>query len=380
MFLPELKKNFELTKRTADILMKIKKTNSPYDALLDIYEPGITADHISGLFNELRIGLLVLLDKIKHSPQQPDLSILDRKIPSGVQKTIAFALAKAIGYDVVSSNAGGRIDETEHPFTSGYYSDVRITTHYNEKRFTSSVFSVLHEAGHALYEQFQNPEWLYQPVGSACSTGFHESQSRMIENMIGRSYEFWNCFLPELQVIAGDSLKDIELEKYVHAINYVQPSTIRIEADEVTYSLHVIIRFNLEKALFDNKISVEEMPEFWNKSYRDYLGMDIPNYSEGILQDVHWAGGMFGYFPCYALGNIYSGQLLAQMNLDIPQWPEELGKGNFTPVKNWMTDKIHRQGNLYDPPVLIKRITGQELTVKPFINYLNRKYSGLYGL
>lgn len=379
MFRPELEKNIDLVKKAADILMKVKKTETPYDALIDIFEPGLTAWYINRLFNELRNGLLLLIDKIGRLPERPEPGILQRKIPVDLQQKVSAALAETILYDVSSNKAGGRIDETEHPFTSGYYDDVRITTHYYEDRFASSIFSVLHEAGHALYEQNLNPEWMYQPVGTACSTGFHESQSRMVENMVGRSREFWAYFLPRLKEITGDRLSGIDLDKFVRAVNEVKQSKIRIEADEVTYSLHVIIRFNIEKEIFNYNMKIKDIPERWNSSYAEYLGVDIENYSEGVLQDMHWSGGSFGYFPCYALGNLYNGQLLVKMNNDIPGWPREMEKGNFVPVKEWMVKNVHSRGNLYDPLDLIREITGEDLTAEPYLEYLNEKYSALFG-
>lgn len=379
MFRPELEKNVELAKKAAEILMKVKKTKTPYDALIDIFEPKMTAEEITKVFDELREGLVTLIKKCETSPKQPDVSFLKRRIPIDVQRKIAVALAETVLYDVTSKNSGGRIDETEHPFTNGYYDDVRITTHYFEDMFASSVFSVLHEAGHAIYEQDLNPDWMYQPVGTGCSSGFHESQSRFVENIIGRSREFWTYFLPKLKELTGKTLSDVTLDKFVHAINQVKPSKIRVEADEVTYCLHIIIRFNIERDLFAGKTTVKELPEIWNQSYKKYLGIKIENDSEGVMQDTHWASGYYGYFPSYALGNIYGGQLLSAIEKDMPDWRKQLEKGSFKPAKQWLTEKVHKQGSLYDPPMLIKKITGKELTVKPYLNYLNEKCSKLYG-
>jgi carboxypeptidase Taq len=377
-FRPELEKLVELQKKAAHILMKVKKTATPYDALVDIFEPNMTAKAISKIFDELRTGLVKLLKKCEASPNQPDPKILKKKVPLDMQRRIAAALAEAVGYDVMSKNAGGRIDTTEHPFTTGYYDDVRITTHYYEDNFASSVFSVLHEAGHALYEQNLKQEWMYQPIGSAVSAGFHESQSRMIENIVGRSREFWTHFLPHLKKAGGSTLSDIQLDKFVHAINQVKPSKIRVEADEVTYGLHIIIRFNIERDLFAEKITVKELPEVWNQSYDEYLGMKIKDDSEGVMQDTHWAAGMFGYFPSYALGNIYSGQILTSMDKALPDWRTQMTKGDLRDLKHWLIQHVHSQGNLYDPADLIRKITGTKLDVKPYLNYLNKKYQALY--
>ncbi|MGB9684276.1 MAG: carboxypeptidase M32 [Candidatus Bathyarchaeales archaeon] len=379
MFKPELEKLLELEKKAAEILMEVKQTKTPYDALIDIFEPKMTAEAIAKVFGELKEGLVSLLKKCEASPKKPDTSILQRRVPIEVQRKIAKELAKTVEYDIESNTAGGRIDETEHPFTTGYYDDVRITTHYHENNFASSIFSVLHEAGHAIYEQNLNPEWIYQPVGTACSSGFHESQSRFVENIIGRSKEFWSYFLPKLKEITGNILSDISLNAFVHAVNEVKPSKIRVEADEVTYCLHIIIRFNIERDLFAEKISVGELPEIWNQNYKDYLGLTIENDSEGVMQDTHWASGLFGYFPSYALGNIYSGQILAQMEKEQAGWREQISRGNFSPVKSWLVNNVHRYGNLYDPADLIRKITDKELDVKPYIKYLEEKYSKLYG-
>ncbi len=379
-FRPELEKILELKKEAAEILMKVKRTKTPYDALIDIYEPKMTANEITKIFDELKTGLVSLLKKCENAPKQPNASILKCKIPLETQRKIAKALADFVGYDVTSKKAGGRIDETEHPFTTGYYDDVRITTHYFENEFTSSLFSVLHEAGHALYEQNLPQEWMYQPVGNSASMGFHESQSRTVENIIGRSTEFWTYFLPKLKQIARKELSDLKLDSFVHAINQVKPSKIRVEADEVTYCMHIIIRFNLERDLFANKVTVKELPQVWNQRYKDYLGVKIENDSEGVMQDTHWAGGAFGYFPSYALGNIYSGQILQAMQAGLPTWSTQLAKGNFKKVKTWLVDNVHSQGNLYDAPDLIKKISGKKLNVKPYLKYLNEKYSSLYGL
>jgi len=379
MFRPELEKLVALQKEAATILMKVKETATPYDALIDIFEPKMDARTITRVFDELRFGLVTLIDKCKKAPKQPDMRVLKHKMSTETQCKLATALAESVGYDVTSKQAGGRIDETEHPFTTGYYDDVRITTHYFENMYASSIFSVLHEAGHAMYEQGLNREWMYQPVGTGCSSGFHESQSRFVENIVGRSREFWVHFLPKMRKIAGRTLANVELNKFVHAINQVRPSKIRVEADEVTYCLHIIIRFQIEQDLFADKIKVNELPEIWNQKYKEYLNIRIENDSEGVMQDTHWASGLYGYFPSYALGNIYSGQELVVLEKNVPDWRKQLTKGNFQPTKQWLNKNIHMQGNLYDPQILLKKVTGKTLDVKPYLTYLNEKYSNLYG-
>jgi carboxypeptidase Taq len=380
LFKPELEKLVGLNKEAAEILMKVKQTKTAYDALLDIYEPNMTMQVIGGVFSELEEGLEELLRKIEATRAQPDKNVLRESVSVEKQREIAKLLMQTLGYETSPSPAaGGRLDETEHPFTTGYYDDVRITTHYYPDNITSSVFSVLHETGHALYEQGLPQEWKYQPVGSPCSMGIHESQSRLYENVIGRSPEFWLSVLPKLKALAAPSLSNLEMYKFLHAVNAVKPSKIRIEADEVTYSLHVIIRFQIEKDLFAGKIGINELPQVWNEKYKATLGVTVENDSEGVMQDTHWASGLYGYFPTYALGNIYTGQIIDALQKQNPTWRIELAQGSLDSVRKWLVNNIYNQGNLYDPVDLVKKATGTNLTVKPFLRYLTEKYSGLYG-
>ena len=380
LFKPELEKLVALNKQAAEILMKVKQTKTSYDALLDIYEPKMTTQAIGGVFSELQQGLEKLLQKIEKARTQPETSVLKQNVSVEKQREIVKLLMQTLGYETPPSpNAGGRLDETEHPFTTGYYDDVRITTHYHPDNFASSVFSVLHETGHALYEQGLPQEWKYQPVGSPCSMGLHESQSRLYENVIGRSQEFWVSLLPKLKVLEAPSLSNLELDKFVHAVNAVKPSKIRIEADEVTYSLHIIIRFQMENDLFAGKIGVSELPEVWNGKYKETLGVKVENDSEGVMQDTHWASGLYGYFPTYALGNNYTGQIIDAIQQENGAWRSELAQGNLTAVRKWLASNIYNLGNLHDPADLIKKATGTALTVKPYLTYLQDKFSRLYA-
>lgn len=379
MFQPELEKLLELKREQAKRLMEVKETDTPYDALIDMYEPNMTAALISEIFTELRKGLERLTEQCVTSPKQPATSFLHRTVPIQKQQKLSKALVDFLEYNIEGEAAGGRIDETEHPFTSGYYEDVRITTHYHEDDFTASLFSVLHEGGHAIHAQHQPQDWKYQPVGSSPSGGVSESQSRFVENIIGRSSAFWQYFYPRLREITNGIFSDVDRETFVHAINKVEPSKIRIKADEVTYCLHIIIRFELERELILGNIDVSELPAIWNQKYEDYLGVKIENPSEGVMQDTHWASGMFGYFPSYALGNIYAGQLYATMENDISAWRRHIENGNFHPIKEWLIDNVYTYGALYDPRELIKEITGEKINVKYFLDYLQEKYSKLYG-
>ncbi len=373
-----LKKLQDLSKQAAEILMKVKETKTPYEALIDNFEPKMTATQITATFNQLQEGLKKLIIRIQANPKRPDTTILCQPVSTEIQHNITKLLTQTLGYDTSSSEARGRVDETEHPFSTGYYDDVRITTHYYLNNYASSIFSVLHETGHALYEQNQNPKWKYQPVGSTCSYGVHESQSRFYENMIGRSEEFWTYFMPKLKK-AAPSLSNVELDKFLQAINKVELSKIRIEADEVTYNMHIIIRFEIERDLFADKIIVNELPQVWNEKYAKYLGVKVENDSEGVMQDTHWASGLYGYFPSYALGNIYSGQIAASITKDIPDWRKELTEGKLEYINEWLKTNIHNKGNLFDPEELIKKATGKTLDAQPYLKYLNEKYGKLYG-
>jgi carboxypeptidase Taq len=378
LYRADLQKLFELSKEAAEILMKVKETKTPYEALIDNFEPKMSSETITKIFNQLLAGLKPLIAKIENCQTKPSPEILHQPVPVDAQRRVAQLITQTLGYDTSSPQAGGRVDETEHPFTSGYYDDVRITTHYYPENITSSIFSVLHESGHAIYEQNLPTEWQYQPVGSPCSYGIHESQSRFYENFVGRSKELWTSFLPKVKQTAP-SLAGLDLDEFVQAINQVERSKIRIEADEVTYSIHIIIRFELERDLFGGKISVAELPQVWNQKYADYLGVEVKNDSEGVMQDTHWASGLYGYFPSYALGNIYDGQLYVAITRDLPNWRNDLAQGKLAPVNAWLKENIHLRGDLYDPEELIKLATMRSLDAAPFIAYLNQKYGKLYG-
>ncbi len=380
VFKPELEKLLALNRQAADILMKVKQTKTPYDAFIDIYEPKMTAETVSKIFKELEAELRKLLSKIESASNQPDTSVLHQTVSVDKQREIAKTLMQTLGYETPPSpNAAGRLDETEHPFTTGYYDDVRITTHYHLDNFANSIFSVLHETGHALYEQGLLQEWKYQPIGSPCSMGFHESQSRLYENIIGRSKEFWTALLPKIKQIAAPSLTSLELGNFYPAINAVKPSKIRIEADEVTYNLHVIVRFQIEKELFNADLNVNELPTVWNQAYKENLGVKVENDSEGVMQDTHWASGLYGYFPTYALGNIYSGQIANAIQKETPNWRNQLAHGNLEFARKWLQKNIYANGDLYDPAELIKKAAKTELTIKPYMQYLSEKYSRIYG-
>jgi carboxypeptidase Taq len=371
MFKDHLKKNIELATRKA----KYINPDAPvYDVLLDDFEPKMPEKTISPLFEELKSRLVPLVKKCVDSSDKPDISFINRKVPVSVQEQLGYKLTEFIGLD----SQAFRLDTTEHPFTMGGYGDVRITTHYYEDKVISSLYSVLHEGGHALYCLNLDPEWEDTPIGDACSYGIHESQSRMMENIIGRSYEFWEYFYPIFKELTNPVFNDISCEDFWRAVNYVKPSKIRIEADEVTYSLHIILRFEMEREIFNGKHTIDELPHVWNEKVKEMFGIEIQNDSEGIMQDTHWASGSFGYFPSYALGNIYGAQQFHKLREDVPNVNDAIRSGDITPVRQWLKENIHRKSNMYDPDVLMKSITGERLKVNDFIEYLEDKCKKVY--
>ncbi len=379
VFEPELQKLLEISRTKAEIIMEPVGAKTPYDALMDNYEPKMSAENVSAVFSDLRTQLVPLVKKYSDICRDVPDEFLSRKVPTEHQKELVTDLANYVGYDTRSENAGGRIDEAEHPFTTGYYDDVRMTIHFFEDDVFRAVFGGLHEAGHAIHGQNRNPEWKWMILGESSSSGISESQSRFVENIIGRSSEFWHYYQSRFHNITRQEFNDISHQEIAQAINIVKPSKIRVIADEMTYALHIIIRFEIELALFRDKMAVSDIPQVWNEKYEKYLGVEIENDSEGALQDTHWAWAYWGYFPTYALGNMYSGMILERMEKDIPNWRVDVSQGSVAPVIDWLNVHVHKPSNRYDPSRMIEEITGKKITAKPFINYLEKKYSMLFG-
>jgi carboxypeptidase Taq len=351
----------------------------PYDALIGEYEPGTTVAELKVLFAELTAELVPLIRKIVASPKKPDRSILERDYPIERQKVFAESAAAAFGFDF----SAGRLDVTSHPFCSGSGpGDCRITTRYNPKFFSEAFFGVLHETGHALYEQNLPAENFGTPLGQACSFGFHESQSRLWENLVGRGRPFWDHFFPRLKQTFSTTLEGVSLEAFHFAINDVRPSLIRVEADEATYNLHIALRFELELALLSGDLTVSDLPAAWNERYSALLGLAVPNDSQGCLQDIHWSFGGIGYFPTYTLGNLYAAQIMAaaKRNLGVEATDEAFRRGDFTHLKHWLIQNIHRHGQRFRAGELCRRVTGIQLSPKPFLDYLNEKFGNLYAV
>lgn len=346
----------------------------PYDALLDDYEPNITTKEVDKLFSNLGKSITSLLNKIVDSKQVDD-SFLFGKFNHEKQLEFSKLLLQAMGYDMMK----GRLDISSHPFSSACHpTDSRITTKIQSNSLMTNLGAVMHEAGHALYEMGLPQEHYGAPLGESISLGIHESQSRWWETRIGQSKPFWQYFLPELKKVFKGQLGDVPLNDFYRGINKVAPSLIRIEADEVTYSLHIILRFEIEKALIDGSLNVRDIPKVWNAKMEKYLGIVPKNDGEGCLQDIHWAFGGFGYFPTYTIGNLYAAQMFETFEKDNPKWKELLVQGNLGFIKTWLNDAVHQHGKRYSSKALLKKITGKKFSETPYLSYLNDKYSDIY--
>ena len=373
-FLPWLEKVMDLCRRKAQAY---GCKSEPYDALLDEYEPGASAAELVETFASLRQDLGVLLEKIRNAPRRPNAGVVERPYDVQLQRVFGESVAAAMGFDFTR----GRLDTTPLPFCTGIGpNDVRILTRYNPNRLSDSFFGIMHEAGHALYEMGIEKEANFgAPMGEAASLGVHESQSRMWENLVGRSRPFWKYFFPQAQRLFKDALRGVSLDAFYGAVNDVKPSHIRVEADEGTYNLHIILRFELERALLLGDLKPADVPGEWNTRFKKYLGLEVDKDSNGCLQDVHWSAGLVGYFPTYTLGNLYSAQLFQKARKDMPDLDSHFERGEFAPLREWLRDNIHRHGRRYRSGDLCARVTGKPLTHKPFIDYLNSKYAEIYG-
>ena len=370
-FEPHLEKMVEFQREFAEYY---GYEENKYDALLDIYEEGMTVKKLDIIFGELKEGILNILEYIKNSDKKINKDFLKNKFKIKKQKKLSLFLLDKIKFDM---NAG-RLDETTHPFTTNFGNkDVRITTHYHEDELLSNVFSVIHEGGHGLYEQHISDELIGTGLEHGTSMGIHESQSRFYENIIGRNKGFLKVILPFIKD-EFSNMKNVKLDKFYEAVNYVKPSLIRTEADELTYNLHVIIRYEIEKQLINGEIEVKDLPRIWREKYLEYLEVEPKTDSEGILQDMHWSAGNFGYFPSYALGNIYGGQFLNKILEENKDAIKNLVDGDLSYINNWLSDNIHKHGAIYTPEDLIKKVTGEEISTKYFLKYLEEKYKSIY--
>ncbi|MGP4060022.1 carboxypeptidase M32 [Halobacillus sp. H74] len=370
-FRPYLEKLVEYNRKFADYW---GYETHRYDALLHNYEPGVTVEVLDEVFPKVREALTELLQQIQSAPEQPDPSVLEGHFPKMEQAQFSEEILKKMGYDFDA----GRLDETLHPFAIGLNSnDVRVTTKYDESDFRTAIFGTIHEGGHALYEQNIDDKLAFTPLATGTSMGIHESQSLFWENFIARSEGFWKNHYELFQEYAPVQFKTLSLGEFYPAVNEVKPSLIRIEADELTYCLHIMVRYELEKALIAGEIEVKDLPEMWNQKMEDYVGIRPESNAEGVLQDIHWSGGDFGYFPSYALGYMYAAQLEAQMRkeLDVDQCIE---KGDFQRIKAWLTKNVHQYGKMKKPLEILHDVTGEGLNPEYLIEYLTNKYKNIY--
>ncbi len=374
LFLPQLKRMIELKRQEANY---VGYQESAYDALIDTFEPGVKASEIAPIFAELKRFLIAFLKQLQDAGQPIDRTILDGSYPIDTQIKFNEHIAKQIGYDF----SCGRIDASTHPFTQTLHpEDVRITTRYNEKDLLYAILTTTHEVGHALYEQGLPCECYGTPLAEAISLGIHESQSKLWETEISLGKPFWDHFYPKLQETFPKPFENIELAEFLKAINCVTPSLIRTEADEVTYNLHIILRFEIEQGLIEGTIEPEDLPALWNAKMKEYLGIDVPSDALGVLQDVHWSSGYFGYFPTYTLGTLYAAQLYSKMQQDLPNMDAEMASGDFSSIKTWLGSHVHAHGRYYSAAKLIEHVTGEPLSAQYFVDYIRTKYQSLYNL
>ena len=373
LFEPYLEKLVEMRRQYADFF---KPYQHIYDPLLDDFEPGLKTIEVQDIFKILREKQVALIKAIKEKPQV-ESSFLKLHYPEKSQLDFGIKVITQFGYDWNR----GRQDKSVHPFTTSFgLNDVRITTRISEDFLNPALFGTMHECGHALYEQGIDQKYNRTPLGTGASMAIHESQSRMWENLIGRSLAFWKHFYPLLKETYPSQFGNIDLGTFYKGINIVEPSLIRVEADEATYNLHIMLRLELEIGLMEGSVAVKNLPGEWNARMKEYLGIIPPSDSEGVLQDVHWSSGLFGYFPTYALGNLVSAQLWETMHKDIPDVETQIEKGQFSQLLDWLRQHVHKYGAKYEPQELVKKVTGSKITPEPYLRYLQDKLGQIYHL
>jgi carboxypeptidase Taq len=373
-FIPHIEKMFELAQRYADCFPDVEH---PYDALLDRYEPGMTVKIVRRVFDEVKNPQSDLIKAVTESGVEIDDGLLHQNFPQPQQLSVAREAVEILGYDFDR----GRLDLTTHPFSTSFsVDDARITTRVNENFLSACLFASMHEAGHALFELGVSPRLEGLPLARGCSSGIHESQSRLFENLIGRSRAFSQHLFPILQKHFPGQFGNSNADMYYQAINKVKPSFIRVEADEVSYNLHIILRFEIELGILNGEILIKDLPEAWNEKFKSYLGVVPPTDSEGVLQDVHWSWGLIGHFTSYAMGNIIASQWWHQMSQDIPNQNELMAQGDIMPIREWLIENVHQYGRKYLPTELIQRVTGGPIDTAPYLAYLRSKFGELYQL
>lgn len=371
LFQPHLEKIIDLRQQYANFFSPYDHI---YDPLLDDFEPGLKTADVQEIFDGLRPRQVALIKEVMDH-QQVDDSFLKQSFPEQPQWEFGVEVITSFGFDWQH----GRQDRSAHPFTTTFgIDDVRITTRFNRNGGISALFSTMHECGHALYELGVDPALRRTPLADGASMAIHESQSRLWENLVGRSLPFWRYNFPRMKQMFPSELSNVDLERFYKGINKVEPSLIRVESDEATYNLHIMLRMELEIGLLEGDLVVRDLPEAWNTRMKEYLGLTPPDDSSGVLQDVHWSGGMIGYFPTYALGNLISVQFWECIQKDIPDLDEQIQRGEFNPLLEWLREKIHRHGAKFQPQELVKKVTGSTIDPDPYLRYLKKKYSEIY--
>jgi len=374
IFAPYLEKNVELNRQVAEALGYKKRR---YDALLNRTEPGLTTDQLEAIFDELKTAIVPLVADISRHSDAVDDSVLRRGFDSDKQVQYALETVEKLGYDLER----GRQDISTHPFSTAFGpGDVRITTRVNRDFFNECLFGSIHEAGHGMYFQGIGRNLDRTILWDGASPGVHESQSRLWENLVGRSLPFWHHFFPSLRQTFSEPLKGVDAEGFYRAVNKSYPSFIRVEADEVTYNLHILLRFELENAMLEGKLKVGDLPDAWNELFKSYFGLDVPNDREGVLQDIHWSFVGFAEFPGYTLGNIIGAQLMEEIRSEITDLDHQIERGEFGALLGWLQERVYQHGRKFTPGELVERVTGRPLTPKPWIAYVRKKFGTLYGL
>jgi len=373
-FAPYLERNIELGRRYVECFDDFEH---PYDVLLDDYEPGMKTAEVERLFAQLRSELVPLIATLARDGDPVDDDCLHGQFPAPSQRELVSDVVAQMGFD----RSGWRLDDAVHPFATSFGSDdVRITTRWDEGYFASALFGAMHECGHGLYESGIAASLQRTPLGHGESLGLHESQSRMWENMVGRGRPFCGVLAPRIAELFGGPLEGLDPDTLYRAVNRVKPSYIRVEADEATYGLHIVLRFELEQALIDGGVAVTELPEAWNGRFAQYLGLDVPDDARGVLQDVHWSHGLIGYFPTYALGNLIAGQLWERAHVELPDLERQIAANELSPLREWLRERVHRHGAKFSAAELVERVAGEPIMVAPFVSYLKRKLADVYEL
>lgn len=381
-FRPHLERMLELKQQYVSFF---EPYESPYDPLLDDYEPGLKSTTVKAMFDQLRETQVPLVEAISARADSVDDSFLRQPFDDQKQWDFGLRVIRDVGYDFQR----GRQDKAPHPFSISFSrNDVRITNRINSNFFGPTLFGSMHEAGHAMYNQGISPSLDRIPILSGstlesshhASLGVHESQSRMLENLVGRSRAFWKAYYPKLQAVFPTQLGGVDGERFYRAINRVKPSLIRVEADEATYNLHIMLRFDIESGLIEGRIDTADLPEIWNAKMQEYFGLTPPNDAQGVLQDIHWADGYVGYFPTYTIGNLMASQLWQALIKQVPDIEEQIAAGEFEPLVSWLREQVHRHGGKYEPMELLERITGEALNAQPYLTYLTDKYGEIYEL